>query len=222
MLSPSNVPHADVVRFTRWLKKRDKKAGSPRDFYGQYVLDLGSGTGRNSFYYAQQGAVVQGFELSNTALTMAGTYARHADLPIEYRKQDIGKTYPVSTASIDLILDITSSNSLMDDARALYLSECARVLKPGGWMLVRALCREGDAHAKALIAGDPGADPDSYVHPDLHIVEKTFTRASFREMYGKYFDIIELDQIQHYVMVAGRRYKRNYFIAYLQKPVEPQ
>lgn len=222
MLSPSNVPHADVVRFTRWLKKRDKKAGSPRDFYGQYVLDLGSGTGRNSFYYAQQGAVVQGFELSNTALTMAGTFARHADLPIEYRKQDIGKTYPVSTASIDLILDITSSNSLMDDTRAVYLSECARVLKPGGWMLVRALSKEGDAHAKALIAADPGADLDSYVHPDLNIVEKTFTRASFREMYGKYFDIIELDQIQHYVMVAGRRYKRNYFIAYLQKPFEPQ
>lgn len=218
MLSPSNVPHADVVRFSRWLKKESKKAGTPRDFYGEHVLDLGSGTGRNSFYFAQQGAIVQGFELSNTALETAGKYARHADLTIEYRKQDIGKTYPVSSASIDLVLDLTSSNSLMDAERAVYLSETFRVLKPGAWMLVRALSKDADVHAKTLVKEAPGADPDTYVHPDLHIVEKVFTRSTFTETYGKFYTVVKLEQVHHYSLVAGRRYKRGYWVAYLQKP----
>ncbi|MES2225739.1 MAG: class I SAM-dependent methyltransferase [Patescibacteria group bacterium] len=220
MLSPSNIPQADVVRFTRWLKKEGKRAGRPLEIDEMTVLDLGSGTGRNSFYYAQQGATAIGYELSETALAMAQKFARHGELAIDYRRQDIGAPYPLPDASVDIVLDITSSNSLSDAKREVYLSEISRVLKPGGHMLVRALAKEGDANAKTLIARAPGADPDTYVHPDLGIIEKVFSRKSFRETYGR-FEILELERVSHYNAVAGRKYKRNYWIAYMRKPSKP-
>lgn len=220
MLSPSNVPQVDVVRFTRWLKKSAKRAGAPIEIYEMSVLDLGSGTGRNSFYYAQQGSTVTGYELSETALKMAEKFARHGEQQITYRKQDIGAPYQLATKSIDIVLDITSSNSLSDKKREVYLSESYRVLKPGGHMIVRALAKDGDSNAKTLVATNPGIDPDTYVHPDLGLVEKVFSRETFTQTYGKYFEILDLARVSHYNMVAGRKYKRNYWIAYLKKPEE--
>lgn len=216
MLSPSNVPQADVVRFVRWLKKASKRADAPLELSDCTVLDLGSGTGRNSYYVATQGARTIGYEVSSTALKMAEKLAAQDNLSIEYRKQDIGAAYPLPAASVDIALDVTSSNSLSDAARQTYLREIHRVLKPGGWLFVRALAKDGDAHAKALVARFPGPDPDTYIHPDLGIVEKVFTEKSFRETYGAVFEIAQLEKTSHYVTVAGRKYKRNYWVAYLR------
>lgn len=217
MLSPSNVPQADVVRFLRWLKKEQKRAGNPLDMETVRVLDLGSGTGRNSYYFAEQGAQVTGLEFSETALTAARKFAAHGELSIEYQAHDIGELFPVATNSIDIVLDVTSSNSLSDTARAQYLSEVSRVLKTGGFLFLRALSLEGDANAKELIKRFPGPDLDTYIHPDLGIVEKTFTKESLTSTYGPYFGIAHLERVEHYNVVAGRKYKRSYWIGYFQK-----
>jgi len=217
MLSPSNVPQADVVRFAKWLKKLKRKENPEFDFDGVTVLDLGSGTGRNAFYFAEQGAIVTGYEISDTALATARSFAQNAGLSIDYHKQDIGSEYSIPDNSIDIVLDITSSNSLTDAARATYLSEAHRVLRSDGYVFVRALSKEGDRHAKELVDRFPGADPDTYIHPDLHITEKVFTKETFEQTYGPFLTINTLDRIEHYVTVSGRKYKRQYWIAYLGK-----
>lgn len=217
LLSPSNIPHADVMRFVRWLKKEYKKKGERLDLEGMRVLDLGSGTGRNAYYFAKEGAQVTGLEFSPTALQMAKRFAKDGSLDIDYRLQSIGDHYPLPDESIDIALDVTSSNSLSDAERKVYVSELSRVLKPGGYLFVRALSFEGDSHAKELVRRFPGPDPDTYVHPDLGVVEKVFSRESFRAVYGPAFVIRELERTQHYAEVAGRTYKRSYWVAYLQR-----
>jgi SAM-dependent methyltransferase len=217
MLSPSNVPHADVVRFAKWLKKDYKRRGSTLDFEALSVLDLGSGTGRNAFYFAERGASVTGYEISDTALARAREYAAAEGLSIKYEKRDIGAPYPLADESIDIVLDITSSNSLTDNARKTYLEEVARVLKPSGYFVVRALSFEGDQNAKELVARFPGPDQDTYIHPDLHLVEKVFSRDSFTETYGAHFATLKLERTQHYATVSGRVYKRSYWVAYLTR-----
>lgn len=217
MLSRKNVPHADVVRFMRDLKKAARRKGEPLDITEWNVLDLGSGTGRNSFYFAEQGAKVTGFEFSDAALAIAKKFARHAELPITYAKQDIGEAYPLLDGTFDLALDVTSSNSLNASERATYLKETHRVLKSGGHLFVRALSKEGDEHAKYLVKNASGGEEDTYVHPDLGVVEKVFTQASFREAYEPYFMVESLVRVHHYAMVAGRRYRRAYWLAHLTK-----
>lgn len=220
LLSPSNVPHADVMRFVRWLKKERRKEGARLELEGLRVLDLGSGTGRNSYYFAGEGSVVTGFEFSPTALEMAKETARKEGLDITYKLQDIGKPFPLPDGSIDIALDVTSSNSLSDAQRETYLRELNRVLVPSGYLFLRALSLEGDAHARELVKRYPGPDPDTYVHPDLKIIEKVFTRESLKAAYEPYFAIDKIDRVQHYATVAGRTYKRSYWICYLQKPTD--
>lgn len=218
LLSPSTVPHAEAVRFVRWLKKERRRSGTRLDLEGMRVLDLGSGTGRNSAYFAQEGAQVTGYEFAPTALALAKAHAQNAGLSIDYRLQSIGAPYPLPDASVDIALDVTSSNSLSDRERDVYMRELQRVLVPGGYLFVRALSSEGDPHARELVKQYPGPDPDTYVHPDLGIVEKVFSRESFTAAYGPHFAICSLERVQHYATVAGRRYKRSYWVAYLQKP----
>jgi SAM-dependent methyltransferase len=217
LLSPSNVPHADVVRFVRWLKKEHKKRGERLEFEGMRVLDLGSGAGRNSLYFAEQGADVTGLEFSPTAITIAKQFAKDSNIRIDYRLQSIGEEYPLPDVSVDIALDVTSSNSLSDAERKVYLRELARVLKPDGYLFLRALSFEGDAHAKELVRRFPGPDPDTYVHPDLGIVEKVFSRESLLAAYESIFEIRELERTQHYASVGGRTYKRSYWVAYMQR-----
>lgn len=217
LLSPSNIPQGDVVRFLRWLKKEKKKSGAPLEMEGLRVLDLGSGTGRNAYYFAEQDAIVIGYEFSDNALALARKVARHGEVSITYEKQDIGRPYPLEDESIDLALDVTSSNSLSDLGREVCVKELHRVLVPGGQLFLRALSFEGDAHAKELVKRYPGPDPDTYIHPDLGIVEKVFSRETLQKTYGPYFTINKLEKVQHYATVAGRKYKRSYFIAYMEK-----
>jgi SAM-dependent methyltransferase len=217
LLSPSTVPQTDVVRFSRWLKKEYKKAGTPLDMEEVTVLDLGSGSGRNSLYFAGQGATVFGYEIADTAIALAKKTARHAELPMTFLKHDIGTVYPIRASTVDIVLDVTSTNSLTDAARKIYLQEVHRILKPGGFLFVRALSTEGDQHAKRLVVDFPGPDPDTYVHPDIRIVEKVFSRESFVATYAPFFTIHLLDRTSHYPLVAGRRYKRQYWIAYLER-----
>jgi len=222
LLSPSNVPQADVMRFVRWLKKAHRKRDERLDLDGMRVLDLGSGTGRNSYYFAEQGAKVTGLEFSPTAVEMAKKYARHGEVPVDYQLQSIGKPFPLPDTSVDMVIDSTSSNSLSDAERSVYLKEIARVLKPGGWVFLRALSFEADTHAKELVKRHPGPDPDTYIHPDLGIVEKVFSRESLVATYGPYVKLQELERTQHYAAVAGRTYKRSYWIAYFQKSPSPE
>lgn len=217
MLTRKNVPHADVVRFMRSLKKEGRKGGVPIDLTEWHVLDLGSGTGRNSFYLAGQGATVTGFEFSETALQLARKFARHGEVPVTYRKQDIGAPYPLKGASMDLVLDVMSSNSLDAEGRSVYLHEVRRVLKPGGHLFVRALAKDGDQHAKYLVAHMPGPEADTYIHPDLKLCERVFTEKDFRDTYGPYFAIESLGRKFHYATVAGKRYKRAYWLAHMTK-----
>jgi hypothetical protein len=68
------------------------------------------------------------------------------------------------------------------------------------------------------VAHAPGPEPDTYIHPDLRIIEKVFTEAAFRELYGRHFTIESLERSYHYATVAGRRYKRAYWLAHMTKP----
>jgi SAM-dependent methyltransferase len=219
LLTKENKPQTDVVRFVKWLKKQPVWATWTSDVQvgGFRVLDLGSGAGRNSFYLAEMGANVTGLEISKTAIEISEQNAKEAGLDIKYIKQSIGEKFPVEDSSIDILLDVTSSNSLTEAEREVYLSEANRVLKSNGYFFVKALCLEGDENAKFLLKNNPGTEKDTYTMPGLGVTERVWTREDFVKTYEKYFKIVSMERKTSYPRMNGRVYKRNYWIAYLTK-----
>jgi SAM-dependent methyltransferase len=217
-LTKENKPQNDVVRFVKFLKKSEKI--NPE---GLKVLDLGSGIGRNSFYFAELGASVVGLEISGKAIEIARKNLEVAEknsgarLDVEYKKQSIGEKFPLSDEWADIALDVTSSNSLSEAEREIYLSETARVLKFGGYFFVKALCKDGDDNAKQLLKNNLGGEADTYVLPDTGITERVFSREDFVATYQKFLTILHMEKKTSYTTMSGRLYKRNFWICYLKK-----
>jgi len=205
-------PQADTLRFLKFLKKEHKFKIEDRS-----ILDLGCGTGRNANYLSDLGNQVIGIEISKTALNLAQSRAKEMGLKVDYRLGDIGQSYEIIDDSIDIILDVTSSNSLNEEGREIYLNEMNRVLKNGGYIFVRALCKDGNKNVKNLLKQSPGREHDTYIMKEIGLTERVFSRDDFIKMYSKYFKILKLEKKTGYSTFNDRIYKRDYWLAYLTK-----
>lgn len=213
-LSKNDEPQAAVLRFIRWLKKE-----TGLKLEDKHILDLGSGTGRNANYFATLGNHVCGMEISLTAMTLARKRASEAGVEhlTDYVLKSIGKPFPFKNSRFDIAFDVTSSTTLTEAEREGYLTETHRVLKKGGYFFVRALCKDGDENAKQLIKISPGPEKDTYIMPETRLTERVFSKADFISTYGPHFSILELERETHYPRMNNRVYRRNFWIAYLQK-----
>lgn len=209
LVSKKAEPQSQILTFLKYMRKLGKKAE------GLNILDLGSGTGRNANYMARKGNYVVGIEISQTAIKIAKERAGKIEVDVEYLHQSIGEKYPFANGLFDVILDVTSSNSLDEDERKIYLQESHRVLKKDGLFFVRALAK--DKNARNLIKKNPGAQVDTYILKEMGLSERVFSESDFRNIYGQYFEIKVLKKVFGYVMYQGQRYKRAYWIAYFYK-----
>ena len=205
-------PQADVKEYLRFLRKKEKL-----ELTGLHILDLGAGTGRNANYLAELGNAVSGIEISPTAVQIAKERASELKVSVDYHLQSMGEKFPFTDKIFDVVLDITSSNSLNEKEREVYLKETSRVLKEGGNLFVRALCKDGDQNAKNLLKISPGPEYDTYINKDMDLVERVFSEKDFRATYEPYFDIVSLEKKTNYARFKGQSYKRNYWLAYMKK-----
>ncbi len=212
LVTKNDGPNADTLRFLKFLKKDQKFVVEDKS-----ILDLGCGTGRNANYLAEKGNNVIGIEISKTALNLAIARVKDGGVKVDYRLGDIGQKYELEDSSIDIILDVTSSNSLDEKGREVYLAECNRVLKDGGYMFVRALCKDGNKNVKNLLKDSPGKEYDTYILKEIGLTERVFSREDFMKMYGQYFKILSLTKKTSYSTFNDRIYKRDYWLTYLQK-----
>src|SRR3989339_1414828 len=203
-------PQAFFLKFLKYIKKDlGLNLGNFR------ILDLGSGTGRNANYLAQKGAQVIGIEISDTAINLAKNRAKEIGAETKYIKQSIGEKYPFDVKSFDLVVDITSSNSLDENEREIYLSEVFRVLKKDGIFFVRALCKDGDKNAKFLLKNNSGKEKDTYIMPETCLVERVFSKDDFIQIYSKYFKILKMEKTESYSTINNRQFKRNFWLVTL-------
>jgi len=203
-------PQNCILTFLKYLRKEQGLRVE-----GLKVLDLGSGTGRNANYLAERGNDVVGMEISDTALSLARERATEMGVEVNYLDRSIGRKYPFPEGYFDVILDVTSSNSLDEAERMVYLEEVARTLKDGGYFFVRALAK--DKNAKNLMKIRPGSEDDTYVLKELGLTERAFSEEDFRALYGKNFEILKLQRGIGYVQLSGQRYKRTYLVVYMRK-----
>ena len=116
----------------------------PAGITGEHtVVDAGCGVGGTALHVAKHfGCRVVGLNISEHQLEIARSRAEEAGLSdrVEYAWADCAQALPLADESVDVVVNIESSCHYAN--RRNFLSECVRILKPGGilttmdWMAV--------------------------------------------------------------------------------------
>lgn len=106
---------------------------------GETALDVGCGTGNYSLALARRGLTVTGVDVSTDMLAAAERKARGLE-SVKFMRAD-ATALPFAPESFDLVLSVTAFEFVKDPARAV--SECWRVLRPGGRLVVAWIAGSG-------------------------------------------------------------------------------
>ncbi len=113
------------------------------------LLDVGCGGGILSEALAYKGAQVTGIDLEPHAIDTAKAHALNAHLAIDYQCIDI------QALNADLFDVITCMDMLEHVPQPeLIIKECARLLKPGGYLLLSTLNRTLKAYIGAILLAE--------------------------------------------------------------------
>jgi len=125
---------------------------SATPFEGLRLLDIGCGGGLLSEPMSRLGFAVTGVDASARNIGVASAHAESLGLSIDYRCTTAEALLEGGEALFDVILNMEVIEHVADP-RA-YLIDCARLLKPGGLMIVATLNRTLKALAFAKIGAE--------------------------------------------------------------------
>lgn len=120
----------------------ERMAGVLRANPGEALLDMGCGAGHVAYAAAPFFTRVTAYDLSDAMLSMVERTARERGLANIEVRQGLVEALPFADASFDVVASRYSAHHWHDVGRALR--EAARVLKPGGLLLVADLAAPGD------------------------------------------------------------------------------
>jgi len=127
---------------TRFARQRVDNVLSllPTELAGRRVLDIGCGMGTFTVEAARRGATAIGVDLAPAALPHAAKVAaaERSITPfgsVGFVRADATRL-PVASASVDIVLAADFTEHLDDATLASTLTEAARVLRPGGTLVV--------------------------------------------------------------------------------------
>jgi ubiquinone/menaquinone biosynthesis C-methylase UbiE len=110
----------------------------PAPVTGLEVLDVGCGTGTWALRLAELGARVSAVDVSPAMVSVAAHKSTQARLPVNFTVAD-GTDLPFPSASFDLVTALLVLEFAGDQERVV--GEMARVLRPGGNLIIAALNR---------------------------------------------------------------------------------
>jgi SAM-dependent methyltransferase len=117
---------------------------------GMRILDAGCGDGLLASALARAGAIVTGVDRDPHMLTVGQARAEHAGLHLELVEGDL-RALPFADAAFDVVIAVTALCFVADAERAVR--EMARVLRPGGRVVIGELGRWNLWAAKRRISG---------------------------------------------------------------------
>lgn len=119
---------------------------------GQRVLDLGCGTGALAVRAARRGGIVKGIDINPEMLAIARERVLGEDLQdrVELAEQGVAELDEEEGQSYDAVTGGLCLSELSGDELRFTLDQAARVLKPGGLLLVADEVRPRHAAARTL------------------------------------------------------------------------
>jgi 2-polyprenyl-6-hydroxyphenyl methylase/3-demethylubiquinone-9 3-methyltransferase len=123
-----------------------------RPFEGLRLLDIGCGGGLLSEPMCRLGFQVTAVDASERNIGTASTHAAEQGLQIDYRCSTAEGLLEAGEPPFDVILNMEVIEHVADPGE--YLRSCARLLKPGGLMIVATLNRTVKALALAVVGAE--------------------------------------------------------------------
>ncbi len=124
---------------------------APKSFTGLRILDIGCGGGLLSEPMARLGADVIGADASETNIEVAKIHAVQSGLEIDYRAVT-AESLEQSGEQFDMVLNMEVVEHVADVN--LFMSSCARMVKPGGLMFVATINRTAKARTLAIFLAE--------------------------------------------------------------------
>ena len=119
---------------------------------GARVLDVGCGGGLLSEAMAASGARVTALDLAPELIEVARLHLLESGLDVDYRLQSVESLAEEAPASFDAITCMEMLEHVPDPGSVLRA--CARLLKPGGVLLLSTLNRTPAAFALAIVGAE--------------------------------------------------------------------
>ncbi len=123
-----------------------------KPFRGLRLIDIGCGGGLVSEPMARLGAQVIGIDAAEKNVKTALAHAAEQDLEIDYRATTVEALCEAGEGPFDVVLNLEVVEHVADVE--LFLSKSARLLRPGGIMIVATINRT----MKALLTAKIGAE----------------------------------------------------------------
>jgi 2-polyprenyl-6-hydroxyphenyl methylase/3-demethylubiquinone-9 3-methyltransferase len=128
---------------------RDPKAHRPLE--GLRVLDIGCGGGLLSEPVARMGADVVGADPSEKNIGIASTHARESGVSVDYRAVTAEQLLEAGeTFDVVLNMEVVEHVANVD----LFVTTCAKMVRPGGLMFAATINRTLKARALAIFAAE--------------------------------------------------------------------
>ncbi|MEO8531657.1 MAG: bifunctional 2-polyprenyl-6-hydroxyphenol methylase/3-demethylubiquinol 3-O-methyltransferase UbiG, partial [Deltaproteobacteria bacterium] len=122
-----------------------------RPLKGLRILDIGCGGGLITEPMARLGAAVVGADAAPTNIEVAKIHAEESDLPIDYRM-----TTAEAMADDHEVFDVVLALEIVEHVASPvdFVDTCARLLKPGGILIMSTLNRTTKSFALGIIGAE--------------------------------------------------------------------
>jgi ubiquinone/menaquinone biosynthesis C-methylase UbiE len=160
-----------------------------------HVLDMGCGTGRFTVPLAKRAAAVTGLDISSQMLSVNQEKLSRCGLQATLREGDM-TALPFPDASFDVVVSMLALMHIPVQDRQVVFHEAARVLKPGGRLLIGVK----NAVFERLFSGDRFATVDV---TDVDAGELIFTETKTGEEFTAPWHSFAPDDLARLTALAG-------------------
>lgn len=126
--------------------------GARRPLAGLKLLDIGCGGGLLCEPMARLGAAVTGVDASERNVKTAAAHAAGQGLSIDYQVGAAEGLVEAGAGPFDIVLNMEVVEHVAAPAR--FLTDCAKLVAPGGMMIVATLNRTPKAFALAIVGAE--------------------------------------------------------------------
>ena len=211
-LKLSTKESEDLAKFTRWIIRRERGDLLTQD---QSMFDAGCGNGRNVIFMHQEFNMSGGgIDISSAAISQA---RRALEIPsLTFHIGNAGDALPAEDESQSIVLDMMTSHFLDKEGRTNLRDELFRILKPGGYLLMKTFLSDGDLHTRRLRREFPGKEKGSYIHPVMGVAEYVYSEDELVDFLSEKFIVRKIYRSHRHIS-KGKAMKRRTISIYAEK-----